>query len=294
MRRILLPLSPEYIGYADLGLTPGLLVSAPVDDHRSGRRDVQVRGGLRRARRSRGHRRDMRIEAHQPDRERGDGPGDRAPRRRRPRARCAAHRGQRLRAPLSGNRLRRRDPRLGRTHDSLHEPLEAGVAGNAHRNRESRTRRSSRPSVPPTPSSALAPGSLGPALATGLVESGEVLALSREVIRPHYAERAKRAVAMLRAGLDGPDVRIHRPEGAFFLWLWDARSSDHQRRALRAAQGTGRPWWSPATTSSRGSKDDDWPHKHQCIRISYADDWHRIERGLEIVIEEVRRACDGD
>ena len=27
MRRIVLPLSPEYIGYADLGLTPGLLVS---------------------------------------------------------------------------------------------------------------------------------------------------------------------------------------------------------------------------------------------------------------------------
>ena len=37
----------------------------------------------------------------------------------------------------------------------------------------------------------LAPGSLGPALATDLVESGDVLALARDVIRPHYAERGR-------------------------------------------------------------------------------------------------------
>ena len=66
----------------------------------------------------------------------------------------------------------------------------------------------------------LAPGSLGPALASSLFESGEVLALSRDVIRPHYAERAHRAVDILRTGFEGCDVRIHRPEGAFFLWLW--------------------------------------------------------------------------
>ena len=42
-----------------------------------------------------------------------------------------------------------------------------------------------------------------------------------------------------------------------------------------------------------GLEADDWPHKHECIRISYADEWSRIERGLAIVIEEVRRVCDG-
>ena len=137
----------------------------------------------------------------------------------------------------------------------------------------------------------LAPGSLGPALATGLVESGEVLALSREVIRPHYAERAKRAVGMLRAGLDGCDVRIHRPEGAFFLWLWmpglPITSAElYERLKTRGVVVVSGHYFFP------GLEDDDWPHKHQCIRISYADDWRRIERGLEIVIEEVRRACD--
>ena len=136
----------------------------------------------------------------------------------------------------------------------------------------------------------LAPGSLGPALATGLVESGEALALSREVIRPHYAERAKRAVGMLRAGLDGCDVRIHRPEGAFFLWLWmpglPIPSAElYERLKARGVVVVSGHYFFP------GLEDDDWAHKHQCIRISYADDWPRIERGLAIVIEEVRHAC---
>ena len=138
----------------------------------------------------------------------------------------------------------------------------------------------------------LAPGSLGPALATGLVESGEVLALSREVIRPHYAERATRAVDMLRTGLEGCDARIHRPEGAFFLWLWmpglPITSAElYERLKARGVVVVSGHYFFP------GLEDDDWPHKHECIRISYADEWSRIERGLEILIEEVRRTCDG-
>ena len=138
----------------------------------------------------------------------------------------------------------------------------------------------------------LAPGSLGPALATGLVESGEVLALSRKVIRPHYAERAARAVDMLRTGLDGCDARIHRPEGAFFLWLWmpglPITSAElYERLKTRGVVVVSGHYFFP------GLEDDDWPHKHECIRISYADEWSRIERGLEILIEEVRRVCDG-
>ena len=138
----------------------------------------------------------------------------------------------------------------------------------------------------------LAPGSVGPALATGLVESGEVLALSRDVIRPHYAERAERAVDMLRTGLEGYDVRLHRPEGAFFLWLWMpglpiASARLYERLKARGVVVVSGHYFFP------GLEDDDWAHKHECIRISYADEWERIERGLAIVVEEVRRACDG-
>ena len=138
----------------------------------------------------------------------------------------------------------------------------------------------------------LAPGSLGPALATDLVESGEVLALARDVIRPHYAERAERAVDLLREGLEDCDIRIHKPEGAFFLWLWTpgtpvTNAVLYERLKARGVIVVSGHHFFP------GLEDDDWPHKHQCIRISYADDWSRIERGLAVIVEEVRRACDG-
>jgi valine--pyruvate aminotransferase len=138
----------------------------------------------------------------------------------------------------------------------------------------------------------LSPGRLGPALATELIESGGLLPLAREVIRPHYAERAVRAVDRLRAGLNDYPIRIHKPEGAFFLWLWMpglpiSNAALYERLKQRDVIVVSGHYFFP------GREDDDWPHKRECIRISYADDWERTERGLDIIAEEVRRAYDG-
>ena len=138
----------------------------------------------------------------------------------------------------------------------------------------------------------LSPGRLGPAFATELIESGAVLGLVREVIRPHYAGRASRAVERLRAGLGDYPIRIHKPEGAFFLWLWMpglpiTNATLYERLKQRDVIVVSGHYFFP------GREDDDWPHKRECIRISYADDWERTERGLDIIAEEVRRAYDG-
>ena len=88
-------------------------------------------------------------------------------------------------------------------------------------------------------------------------------------------------------------TRLHRPEsGAFFLWLWMpglpiTSAVLYQRLKARGVIVVSGHYFFP------GLEADDWPHKHECIRISYADEWSRIERGLAILIEEVRRACDG-
>ena len=138
----------------------------------------------------------------------------------------------------------------------------------------------------------LSPGRLGPALATELITAGELLPLVREVIRPHYAGRAARAVERLRAGLRGYPIRIHKPEGAFFLWLWMpglpvSNAALYERLKRRGVIVVSGHYFFP------GREDDDWPHKRECIRISYADDRERTERGLDVVADEVRRAYDG-
>ncbi len=137
----------------------------------------------------------------------------------------------------------------------------------------------------------LSPGRLGPALGTELIAGGGLPALVRDVIRPHYAGRAARAVDRLRAGLGDYPVRIHKPEGAFFLWLWMpglpiTNAALYGRLKQRDVIVVSGHYFFP------GLEDDDWPHKRECIRISYADDWERTERGLDVIAEEVRRAYD--
>jgi len=39
-----------------------------------------------------------------------------------------------------------------------------------------------------------------------------------------------------------------------------------------------------------GLENDDWAHKNECIRVNYSQDEHLVERGIEIIAEEVKKA----
>lgn len=66
----------------------------------------------------------------------------------------------------------------------------------------------------------LAPGSVGPALANHIIAKGDLLKLSSEVIKPFYKQKSQRAVELLQQAITDERFRIHKPEGAIFLWLW--------------------------------------------------------------------------
>ncbi|NTJ39545.1 valine--pyruvate transaminase [Vibrio vulnificus] len=66
----------------------------------------------------------------------------------------------------------------------------------------------------------LAPGSVGPALGHYMIEKKDLLHLSSEVIKPFYQQKSQRAVELLQAAIPDDRFRIHKPEGAIFLWLW--------------------------------------------------------------------------
>jgi valine--pyruvate aminotransferase len=136
----------------------------------------------------------------------------------------------------------------------------------------------------------LAPGSMGAVIATNLVRSGEIIRLSREVIRPFYEKKAGEAVEQLCEGLDGIDYHIHKPEGAFFLWLW-LRSlpiTDHELYERLKKRGV---LIVPGHYFFPGLKAE-WQHKHECIRINYAQDEELVSAGLKIIAEEVKLAYD--
>ena len=133
----------------------------------------------------------------------------------------------------------------------------------------------------------LAPGSLGPALALDLVKSGEITKVSKEVVKPFYEEKAKRAVAQLRHEIgDHIPMRIHKPEGALFLWLWFEGlpiSSEelYQRLKKKGVLVVSGHYFFP------GMEKENWKHKEECIRLTYAQDEEVVTSGIRLITEEI-------
>ncbi len=61
----------------------------------------------------------------------------------------------------------------------------------------------------------LSPGGMGPAIAAEMIERGDLLRLSNEVIRPFYFERVQQTIAILRKYLPAERCLIHNPKALF-------------------------------------------------------------------------------
>jgi valine--pyruvate aminotransferase len=134
-------------------------------------------------------------------------------------------------------------------------------------------------------------GSLGPALATELFKTGEMISITRDYIKPFYQQRANHALQWFRQYLGNLPYRIHKPEGAIFLWVWfkDLPITSYelyQRLKLRGVLVV------PGDEFFVGI-DDDWAHKHECLRVSYVQSPHEVEQGIKIIAEEVIKAYQG-
>ena len=136
----------------------------------------------------------------------------------------------------------------------------------------------------------LAPGNFGAYMAQDLMTSGDVLRLSHEVIQPHYARKAQAAVDWLPEALAGTDYYVHAPEGAFFLWLWfkdlpiTAAELYERLKARRVLVVPGH-YFFPGLSG-------EWRHTDECIRMNYAQDDAVVREGLRIIGEEVRACRD--
>ena len=133
----------------------------------------------------------------------------------------------------------------------------------------------------------LAMGSLGPALALDLVRSGDVIRLSNTVIRPYYKRKADFAIAHFKKELDGVDYYIHKAEGAIFLWLWFPGLPVSSEELYRRLKEKGvlilsGHYFFPGLR-------EDWRHMHECIRVSYAMPDDVVSEGIKMIAEEVKR-----
>lgn len=131
---------------------------------------------------------------------------------------------------------------------------------------------------------------VGQAIMQPLVESGEVLRLSQEVVKPFYEEKSRQAQAWVKEFFDDAlPYRVHRSEGALFLWLWFEDlpitvKELYERLKARDVLVV------PGHYFFFGVDDDDWRHRQECIRVTYTMEEHVVREGIQIIAEEVARA----
>ena len=133
----------------------------------------------------------------------------------------------------------------------------------------------------------LANTNTGQQIVLPLLESGEILNLSREVIRPFYESRSRQALTWLHesfAELQGWSV--HRSEGSFFLWLRlqglpvTTLELYERLKARKVLVVPGEHFFFGLA--------EDWPHRHECLRLNYSGPEQAVREGLAIIADEVR------
>lgn len=135
---------------------------------------------------------------------------------------------------------------------------------------------------------ALSPTSFGAMLCQELVASGDILRVGQEIIRPFYKRKVEKAVACVRSQFGSTPYKIHKPEGAMFLWLWFeglpiSSLELYNRLKERGVLVISGHYFFP------GLKDQ-WQHRNECIRMTYSQDDAQVERGIAIIAEEVKKA----
>jgi valine--pyruvate aminotransferase len=136
----------------------------------------------------------------------------------------------------------------------------------------------------------LASGNMGVALATRLLQSGDLLRISRKILQPWYRDKKDLAVISLRAALGDVPYHIHKPEGTFFLWLWLPGLPVSVVELYERLKATG-VLVIPGHTSFPGLQEQ-WQHTRECIRISYAVDAATIINGSHLIGRVVKEIYD--
>jgi valine--pyruvate aminotransferase len=123
-------------------------------------------------------------------------------------------------------------------------------------------------------------GRYGQAIAARAIRSGELATISETVIRPFYKEK----FAILEDSLTqfmSKDVPwfLHRGEGAIFGWVWfrDLPITDWALYQQLKKVGVIAV---PGSTFFPGLRED-WNHKHQCLRISLTATDVEVHEGMK-------------
>jgi len=131
----------------------------------------------------------------------------------------------------------------------------------------------------------LAPNSVGAALMTRMIQDGEIGHLTEKIIKPFYRNQLTSAIKLFEEIFADLPVLMHKPEGAFFLWLWcqdlpiSAKELYSRLKAKQVLVIPGEDFFIDI--------DPNWEHTRQCLRINYGQPIDKLRMGFEKIALEL-------
>ena len=145
---------------------------------------------------------------------------------------------------------------------------------------------------------ALTTGSIGQILAEDLIRSGEIKKLADTVAQPFYRKKSEAARQYIAEFWGDREYRVHRSEGAIFLWLYlpnlGISGKDLYRRLKERGVVVVPGEYFFFGRESGSEEETAWkrhPHREKCLRLNYSADDDEVREGLEIIAEVSSKYC---
>lgn len=131
----------------------------------------------------------------------------------------------------------------------------------------------------------LANTGMGQHLVLPWIEDGSILRIGPELLRPFYLARREAAAIWMREYFDaaGIDWAVHASEGAFFHWVW-LRGLKVRSRELYRRLKARKVLTVPGKYFFFGMPE--WEHEHECMRLNFSREPETVRESLRIIAEE--------
>ncbi len=138
---------------------------------------------------------------------------------------------------------------------------------------------------------ALASGSVGQAIAGTLIKDGSLIEAAKKYVKPFYSKKSFFAQEMIHKYFANCPYSIHKSEGSIFLWLYfedlaiSTKEFYHKLKEKGVIVVPGEYFFFGNATDNSLPKVQEHPHYSKCIRMNYSRPEKEVDEGLKLMFK---------
>lgn len=139
---------------------------------------------------------------------------------------------------------------------------------------------------------ALASGSVGQSLAGPLIETGKLIDTAKNCVKPYYQKKALKTQELIHKYFAGTNYAVHKSEGSIFMWLYlpDLKITTIEFYNRLKEKGV---FVMPGEYFFFGNdpslpKVEEHPHFSKCLRLNYAGNEEDVDYGISLIAQEYK------